>query len=174
MVAAGAAGNEVQQGPDRVLCHRENLLCPRKMDSFAVRHYSTRDADMASIVSPAAKHCAPSGERCLPTGPLSVIMSTHTTLFHDGKGGRRACRSRAAHIYGRTKRTEARCRSAVDAGLYHHHAGQRRLHAGQRHVRLRPEPAGAGLYRLAAAVRHLHRHVHGAPDRRAYLFRRHP
>ena len=60
MVAAGAAGNEVQQGPDRVLCHRENLLCPRKMDSFAVRHYSTRDADMASIVSPAAKDaCQP-------------------------------------------------------------------------------------------------------------------
>ena len=60
----------------------------------------------------------------------------------------------------------------MDAGLYHHHTGQRGIHAGQRHVRLRSEPAGAGLHRVVPAVRHLYRHVHRAPDHRTHLLRR--
>ena len=63
---------------------------------------------------------------------------------------------------------------ALDAGFYHHHAGQRDLDAGQLDVRLCPEPSCAGLHRLEPALRHLRCDLHAAAGRYADLLGRDP
>ena len=63
---------------------------------------------------------------------------------------------------------------ALDAGLYHHHAGQRHLDAGQLDVRLRAEPSCAGLHGLEPALRHLCCDLYAAADRHAHFLGRDP